>query len=235
MRCSFLFLFMAGVLQAAPPAEEYRKAHPRAASEKSFLVTWVDSVPSIRIDGTLTATVDELEGYKSGDVAISGPWHDGRHVWYATLHKPSDAEVKAALKKARAELEGVKPAASPFAPSNSSVDGELSLPVGSHDALDELNAMRAARGLRPYIRDNNLTRAAIGAALYRAERRIFGHCPNDFVHVPNGSSASAAGCAAYPAEDGFLACCMFDSYTYAGAYSVKGADGRMYHHLFVRR
>ena len=38
----------------------------------------------------------------------------------------------------------------------------------------------------------------------------------------------------WPPADGFGACAMYDSYTFAGAASVMGDDGLMYHHLFVR-
>lgn len=109
------------------------------------------------------------------------------------------------------------------------------------DALAEVNAKRAARGLRPFAHDPLLTAAAERCAAFRANYRhpngavgLFGHTSNDFAFL-QGASASAAGCAAYPASYGFLACCVYENYTYAGAASVMGADGRMYHHLFVRR
>src|SRR4029450_9749212 len=38
------------------------------------------------------------------------------------------------------------------------------------EALDEVNATRAARGLRPFIRDDGLTQAAAGFAEFRAAR-----------------------------------------------------------------
>ncbi len=102
------------------------------------------------------------------------------------------------------------------------------------DGLAEVNAQRAARGLRPYVRDEGLTLAASACAKYRAAHWLFGHTGNDFQFLPSGSSASAAGCAAYPARDGWLSCCTFDNHTYAGAAWVTGADGKRYMHLFVR-
>ena len=42
--------------------------------------------------------------------------------------------------------------------------------LASTDGLDEVNAVRAARGLRRFVRDNDLTRAAAGCADFRAER-----------------------------------------------------------------
>lgn len=102
------------------------------------------------------------------------------------------------------------------------------------DALDAVNAKRAGRGLAPYLRDEGLTAAAQSCAEHRASRRLFGHTSNDFQFLPPGASASAAGCAAYPAEYGWMSCCVYDSYRYAGAASVVGPDGRTYHHIFVR-
>ena len=102
------------------------------------------------------------------------------------------------------------------------------------DALDEVNATRAARGLRPYIRDDNLTAAAAGCAEFRAARLMEGHTSNDFAALPAGTSASASGCAAWPVELGWGSCCTYDGYTYAGASYAMGRDGRRYMHLFVR-
>lgn len=101
-------------------------------------------------------------------------------------------------------------------------------------ALDEVNAARAARGLRPYICDAGLCQAALSAATYRAQNCITGHCYNDFAHLPPGISANAAGCAAWSVGDGWGSCCTYDSYIYAGAAAVIGKDGRRYMHLFVR-
>ena len=102
------------------------------------------------------------------------------------------------------------------------------------DALDELNAQRAARGLRPYLRDPNLTLGAINVAKFRAERLIAGHSVNDFLGLPVGTTAVAAGCAAWPVGLGFGACGVYDRYTFCGAASVMGRDGKLYHHAFYR-
>jgi hypothetical protein len=102
------------------------------------------------------------------------------------------------------------------------------------DGLDEVNAKRAARGLRPFLRDEGLTQAAHACAAFRAQRGLFGHTANDFTFVPPGASAASAGCAAYPASYGWMSCCTYENYTYAGAAWVTGADGKRYMHLFVR-
>ncbi len=106
--------------------------------------------------------------------------------------------------------------------------------INDRDALDEVNATRAARGLSPFIRDEGLTAAARGAADYRAANLIAGHTSNDFAYVPSGSSATSAGCAAWEPGLGWGSCCTYDNYTYAGAAVAMGRDGRRYMHLYVR-
>lgn len=104
---------------------------------------------------------------------------------------------------------------------------------GYADGLDELNTLRAARGLPPYVRDPGLTQAAGACATIRARSFCFGHLPNDFAHLPPGSRADASGCAAYPASYGWLSCAMWENNRYAGAAWAQGADGKRYMHLFV--
>jgi len=103
------------------------------------------------------------------------------------------------------------------------------------DALAEVNATRAQRGLPPFMPDPMLNQAAQACARQRAARMIDGHLPeSDFAYLPAGVSASAAGCAAWEPSMGWGACCTYDSYTYAGAAWSMGNDGRRYMHLFVR-
>lgn len=105
------------------------------------------------------------------------------------------------------------------------------------DAIDEVNAYRSQRGLRPFLRDDSLVIAARAAATYRAMRRIDGHVSggmSDFRFLPAGANADAAGCAAGKPEMGWGSCCTTDNYQYAGAAWAMGADGRRYMHLFVR-
>jgi hypothetical protein len=102
------------------------------------------------------------------------------------------------------------------------------------NALEEVNAARAARGLRPFIEDEDLTAGAINVADFRAERLMAGHTSNDFAGLPEGTRARAAGCAAWEPSLGWGACCTYENYTYAGAAWAIGRDGRRYMHLFVR-
>ena len=108
------------------------------------------------------------------------------------------------------------------------------LAQAGEDALDIVNAQRAARGLRPFIRDHNLSIAALRAADFRALHRISGHTSNDFAFVTPGTSVDAAGCAAWPQSLGFGSCCLYENWTFAGAAWAIGADGRRSCHLFVR-
>jgi len=106
--------------------------------------------------------------------------------------------------------------------------------VTEGDGLDEVNARRMSRGLRPFLRDEGLSQAARACVQYRASYGLAGHTSNDFAFVPAGSYASSAGCAAVPTEFGWMSCCTYENYTYAGAAYVMGRDGRRYMHLFVR-
>jgi hypothetical protein len=106
-------------------------------------------------------------------------------------------------------------------------------PQNEGDGLDEANAKRRARGLRPYKRDAGLTKAAEALAKFRAKHLLFGHTSNDFGFVPEGVKCEATGCAAYPAHYGWLTCATYDDYTRAGAYWAQGADGQRYMHLCI--
>jgi len=107
--------------------------------------------------------------------------------------------------------------------------------TGSEDALAEVNAYRAKRGLAPFKHDAQLTQAAYEAAKRRASRGIHGHLPeSDFSCLPAGANADAAGCGALDDSWGWATCCMDDSYSHAGAAWVRGSDGRRYMHLFCR-
>lgn len=108
------------------------------------------------------------------------------------------------------------------------------LPGNAIDAMSEVNAVRMARGLAPFVRDDLLTQAAASCAVARANALVAGHTANDFAALPLGSAADAAGCAAWHPSLGWGACATYEDFTHAGAAIVVGADGRRYMHLFVR-
>jgi len=105
---------------------------------------------------------------------------------------------------------------------------------GADDALTEVNAARAKRGLPPFIEDPNLTAGAKNLADVRAAALLRGHTSNDFKGLPVGTTASAAGCGALEPSWGWGACCTYDRYQFAGAAWAMGRDGRRYMHIFVR-
>lgn len=185
----------------------YAAAASKAFAERKPLIVFI-GVTARPIAGAFTMHVQSLEGYDKRTIVVSKPgasWLE----WVATM--PADATD--------AEI------------TNKAIGPSSGTPV---EALHEVNAVRAARGLPPYIRDEGLTKAAMSAARFRAERRIDGHTPNDFGHLPEGVSAAAAGCAAWSPEWGWGSCCTFESWMSAGAAYVVGEDGRRYMHLFVR-
>lgn len=167
----------------------------------------------------------------SAAVADAGPLRRGRAATYQQQSYRYEASSCAT---------GSCPAPASFAPAANCPGGVCPLPAaagagdGAEDALAQVNAQRAARGLRPYLRDEGLFQAARGAAAFRARHRLFGHTSSDFAFLPPGVSAAAAGCAAYPQSYGFMACAVYENYTFAGAAWVPGGDGKMYCHLFVR-
>lgn len=109
-----------------------------------------------------------------------------------------------------------------------------SLTTGSDNALDEVNAYRAKKGLPPFQHDPQLTIAAKRAAETRAKHLWAGHLQSDFACLPPGATADSAGCGALEDSWGWATCCMDDNYSHAGAAWVRGSDGKRYMHLFVR-
>lgn len=104
----------------------------------------------------------------------------------------------------------------------------------SFEALEEVNAARIARGLKPFQRDKGLTQGAILAASFRARHGISGHTQNDFSFLPQGTTARASGCGALDDSWGWKTCCYLEKWTYAGAAWSRGKDGLRYMHLFVK-
>lgn len=105
---------------------------------------------------------------------------------------------------------------------------------GAVEALHEVNAERAKRGLRPYVMCPQLTAGALNLAQHRAKLLCAGHTVNDFSGLPVGTTAKASGCAAWHPSWGWGSCATFDNFTYAGAAYAVGRDGRRFMHLFVR-
>lgn len=115
-------------------------------------------------------------------------------------------------------------------------------------ALTAVNQRRAARGLRPYILDPNLASGALGAARYRAQHGIVAHAANEYSFLAPGvmqwGPPDRWGVRVGLIHGGtndfdsmgptFMTCAMLDNYTYAGAATVRGADGRYFHQIFVR-
>ncbi len=108
-------------------------------------------------------------------------------------------------------------------------------PGDVRESLGEVNAARSKRSLPPFERDEGLTEAAMAAALYRAQRLIEGHTPNDFEFLPEGCTADSAGCGALEPSWGWGSCCTFDDYKKAGAAWAWGSNGLRFMHIFVRR
>lgn len=104
------------------------------------------------------------------------------------------------------------------------------------DALAEVNAERAKRGLPAFKADPLLAQAAYECAKIRAASHIHGHLDSDHDRLPAGVNRSAivSGCGALEPSWGWGTCCTYDDYTHAGAALVMGNDGRRYMHLFVR-
>jgi hypothetical protein len=105
---------------------------------------------------------------------------------------------------------------------------------GSDDALAEVNEARAKLGLRAFVRDPLLTKAALLCAQQRAARNIHGHLPeSDFTYLHQvGGQASAAGCGALDPSWGWQSCCWQENWTRAGAAWVMGPDNRRFMHIF---
>ena len=109
----------------------------------------------------------------------------------------------------------------------------LSTAHAATDALDEVNAIRAGRGLPAYRRDAALTQAAMSAADYRARYGMHHHTSNDFSFLPAGAWAAGAGCDGSAIRSGWLTCYSESLYPYAGAACAYDANGIKFCHLFV--
>jgi hypothetical protein len=204
-------LSLAGALAArgATLTDQYRNAYAASIRDRQPLVVFVGQ-PARDVAGARTITVPEFPE-AAGPCVVVGIVRDGEMSRKDLDGSPSTPEIQAA--------------ATPATPVISATWAE---------ALDEVNATRAARGLRPFVRDHHLTLAAASCAEFRAARLIEGHTANDFAAVPAGGYATSSGCAAWEPGMGWGSCCTYEGYTYAGAAYSMGRDGRRYMHLFVR-
>jgi uncharacterized protein YkwD len=203
----------------APKAESYSEARQTALEGRLPLVVFVGEAKR-KIHGTVPVSVKSgtFEDYPNKCIIVSYPTGE----WRATLPAGAvDADIDLAVK-------GEQPARAAYY-AGPPVDSSASV-----DALDMVNQQRAQRGLRPYLRDDGLLTAARGAAEYRAARRMFGHTPNDFGYLPSGTTAACTGCAGNEPSWGFMACALYENWTYCGAAYVMGSDGRMYCHAYYR-
>jgi hypothetical protein len=201
-----LVLAMTVAARAEPAVDSYTAAYAASIKDRLPVLVFVGQ-PAREVTGTRSVTVPTFPNAAAPSVVIG---------------------VVRGEEMVRKDLSG-----SATAPDIQAAIASLAGP-STPDALDEVNATRAARGLRPYTRDDNLTAAAAGCAEFRAARLIEGHTSNDFAALPAGTSASASGCAAWPVGLGWGSCCTYEGYTYAGASYAMGRDGRRYMHLFVR-
>ena len=106
---------------------------------------------------------------------------------------------------------------------------------GSENAMTEVNAKRALKGLPALQVDLLLCKAAHDCAKQRAARNIHGHLPeSDFSYV-HGTSATVGGCGALEDSWGWETCAYDSSqYTVGGAAWVRGPNGLRFMHFFGR-
>jgi uncharacterized protein YkwD len=207
---------------AAPKAETYSEARQAALEGRLPLVVFVGEAKR-KIHGTVEVSVKAgaFEDYPAKCIIVG--YSTGE--WRVTLAAgATDAEIDRAAK-------GDQPSRAAY---YAGPDGSGSTAASGVDAIDEVNAARAQRGLRPYARDEGLTQAARDCAAFRAARLIQGHTASDFNFLPAGVNATSAGCAAWTPDWGWGSCCTYENHTYAGAAWVMGSDGRRYMQLFVR-
>ena len=201
-----LALAVAAAARAEPGANPYAAAYAASMKDRLPVLVFVGQ-PAREVSGMRSVAVQTFPDATAPCVVVGVVREDGM-VRKDVIGTPAESDIRSAI----ASLSN----------------------AGSAEALDEVNAARAARGLRPFIRDANLTSAAAACAEFRAARQIAGHTANDFAALPPGTWAAAAGCAAWAPGEGWGSCCTYERYAYAGAAYATGRDGRRYMHLFVR-
>lgn len=211
MKKFFVSIALLLVTAIGATAQDYPRAQEKAAADGQRVILFVGcQVQNELADLGHMASISSLAdaAYPERCIVVSQP---GGATWHATF--PANTSSQA-----------IRQAITPM----------LVNTAAQSDALHEVNAKRAQRGLRPYLHCPLLTMAANRCAELRARQRISGHLPNDFAHQPPGANASATGCAAWPPSMGWGSCAIYDRYTYAGAAYAYGADGLRYMHLFLR-
>ncbi len=229
---ALLLIGSAGAQETVLPPkvpETYTAGCAESLKTGKKLVTFIGVAPRA-VPGSVVARCNWLDGYDAPKIVLSTPGRgflDELAVLPATA---TDAEIQAAMAP-----KAVQALPAPFGKVPDADDDW----TASVEALDEVNALRARHGLRAFIRDDGLTRAAHSASIFRARRRIAGHLGNDFACVPSGSHATAAGCAAWEPSLGWGSCCdgvhtSDGGATHAGAAWAWGPDQKRYMHIFVR-
>lgn len=214
-----LSVAMTARAEPSPNPTPYPAAYAASLADRQPLLVFVGQ-PAREVAGMRSITVDSFPE-ATGPCVVVGVVRGTELLRQDLTGTATATDIQTAV----TSLANPQPTTSRYTPAAS---------ASSPDALDEVNATRAARGLRPYARDPYLTMAAQGAAEFRAARMIEGHTSNDFGFVPAGGYATSAGCAAWEPGFGWGSCCTYDGYTYAGAAYAYGRDGRRYMHLFVR-
>src|SRR5262245_29475531 len=116
----------------------YAATAAKAFTERKPLVVFIGVKPR-PIEGAITMKVDSLEGYDKMTVVVSKPGANWLE-WTATMPaEVTDSEISRAVGLDRG---------------------------GAVDALDEVNATRANRGLPPFVKDDGLTVGAMNAARF---------------------------------------------------------------------
>jgi len=111
----------------------------------------------------------------------------------------------------------------------------LSVPVhAGENAIGEVNALRAARGLPPLTEDAGLTAGALNVADFRAQRGILGHTASDSNGLPIGVTCRAFGCGWRTGPGEFTTCHMYGNWTRAGAAKAIGLNGVTLYQIFVK-
>ncbi len=207
---------------------DYPSAAQHAAKIGKPLATFV-GCNSRPIEGFVVCEATAIAGRSEPRIIVSVPangWLAGTDTVAATA---SDGEIRAATAPRQ-----VQALPAPFV-LGKAADGNIPPTVVGEvcDALAAVNATRAQRGLRAYLRDDGLTAGALRIAAHRAERRMYGHTANDFNFL-EGCTATVGGCAGATPDWGWLACATYENWTYCGAAWVLGSDGRLYCHAFYR-